>query len=315
METLVDFFFREQYNEKVKPLGDKLSEIGESIDWDAFRPTLESLYKNDTERGGRPNIDVIIMFKVLVIQQLFSLSDEALERDIADRISFKMFLGTTGIIPDSTTIWLFRERLAKSGKEKDVWDELQRQLDGMNLKSGKVVMQDAAFITSDPGHARSDEPRGSEAKTRRSRDGTWAKKGDKSFFGYKMHAKMDKDHQLIREVEVTEASRHDSQIDLANEGEVRYTDKGYFGAKTKGYNASMNKAVRGHPLSYWDEMRNKRISRTRSPVERCFAFVRRTCKAGHVLVTTIRRASVKIIVTAIVFNLYHLKTARSKAGT
>jgi len=311
MRTLSDFAIRQEY-EKVRELGDKLVGMGESMNWKAFRPFLGDLYKNKTEQGGRPNIDEIIMLKMLFIQQLYNLSDEQLEREVVDRFSFRVFLGTTEIIPDSTTVWLFRERLAESGKDKEVWNELQRQLDAMNLKVKKGVMQDASFITSDPGHAKSDTPRGDEAKTRRSRDGTWAKKGKESFFGYKMHVKMDTDYGLIRAIETTTAAVHDSQVDLANEGEVRYGDKGYFGAKTKGYDAAMRKATRGHPLSYKDELRNKRISRKRSPVERCFAFTKRVCGAGNVAVTTIARVNVKMIVTAIVFNLYHLSSALGK---
>jgi IS5 family transposase len=314
MRTFIDFAIREEY-EKIKDRGYKLVELGDLLNWDAFRPILNDLYKNDTERGGRPNIDVIIMLKMLIIQQLYSLSDEALEREVADRISFRVFLGTTEIIPDSTTVWLFRERLVKSGKEKDIWDELQRQLDAMNLKIKKGVIQDATFISTDPGHASKDTPRGDEAKTRRSKDGTWAKKGSKSLFGYKMHITMDTDHGLVRAVETTTASVHDSQIDLAKEGEVRYGDKGYSGAETKGYDAAMKRAAREHPLSYWDKLRNKRISRKRAPVERCFAFVKRVCRAGHVLVTTVRRAGVKMMVNAIVFNLCQLSTIRRKDVT
>ena len=314
MRTLTDFAISQIY-EQLKELGDKLVDTGNLIDWEGFRPMLEDLYYNKTERGGRPNVDVIIMLKALFIQQLYNLSDEQLERELTDRISFRAFLGTTEIVPDSTTIWLFRERLAESGKDKDVWDELQKQLDAMNLEVKKGIMQDASFITSDPGHAKKDTPRGDEAKTRRSRDGTWAKKGTKSYFGYKMHGVMDEDYGLIRRIEVTSANVHDSQVDLANEGEVRYADKGYSGAKTKGYDAAMRKATRGHPLSYKDEMRNRRISRKRSPVERFFAFTKRVCKAGHVTVTTVARVKVKMIVTGIVFNVYHLASAKSKLET
>ena len=77
------------------------------------------------------------------------------------------------------------------------------------------MVQDASFITSDPGHAGADKPRGEEAKTRRSRDGAWVKKGDKSVFGYKLHMKMDLDHGLIRELEASVASAHDSRVDLS----------------------------------------------------------------------------------------------------
>jgi transposase, IS5 family len=86
----------------------------------------------------------------------------------------------------------------------------------------------------------------------------------------------------------------------------------YFGAKTKGYDVAMRKATRGHLLSYEDEMRDKKISSKRSPVERYFVFTKRVCKAGHVTVTTIARVRVKMVITGIVFNLYHLTSAKSR---
>ena len=149
MRNLTDFAILHEY-ERIKKLGDKLVEIGGRIDWEGFRQKLEVMYKNNTDRGGRPNLDVILMLKSLFIQQLYSLSDEQLERELADRISFRVFLGTTEVVPDSTTIWKFRERLAETGADKEVWIEMQRQLDAMNLKVQKGIMQDATFITSDP---------------------------------------------------------------------------------------------------------------------------------------------------------------------
>jgi transposase, IS5 family len=82
--------------------------------------------------------------------------------------------------------------------------------------------------------------------------------------------------------------------------------------KTKGYDATMRKATRGHPLSYEDEMRNKRFSSKRSPVGPYFAFTMKICKAGHVAITTIDRVQVKVIITGIGFNLYHLASAKRK---
>lgn len=117
-------------------------------------------------------------------------------------------------------MWSFRERLAETGTDRLIWEELQRQLDEKGLKVRKGVVQDASFITSDPGHAAADKPRGEEARTRRSREGTWAKKGAKSFFWYKLHAKPDIDHGLIRDLETTPASVHDSQIDLSRPGSL-----------------------------------------------------------------------------------------------
>jgi len=110
------------------------------------------------------------------------------------------FLGYPKKAPDYSMVRRFRERLAETGRDKLVWGELSRQLDEKGLKIRKGVVQDASFITSDPGHARADKPRGDDAKTRRSKDDAWVKKGGKSFSGYKLHLKMDLSHGLIREL-------------------------------------------------------------------------------------------------------------------
>lgn len=306
MRTLIDFSILQEYNEKVQPRGDKLKSLAKLVNWDAFLRFEDDLYKNRTERGGRPNISIIIMIKLLILQQLYGLSDPQLELQVADRISFRVFLGTTEVIPDYTTVWLFRERLIKNGKLDAIWEEFTNQLKAKGYEVKKGVIQDATFITSDPGHAKSDVPRGKEAKTRRSKDGEWAKKGTKSYFGYKGHAKVDTENHFIWEVETTVANIHDSRVDLANEGEVRYGDKGYHGAETKGYDAAMKRAARGHPLSIFDELRNKRISSIRSPVERCFSVIKIVFKSGHVMVTTVERVAVKMTFNAIGYNLLNL---------
>ena len=180
------------------------------------------------------------------------------------------------------------------------------------MKQG--VVQDATFITADPGHATVDTPRGDEAKTRRSRDGSWAKKGSKSYFGYKLHSKVDTDLGLIRELKTTTASVHDSQVDLSREGEVVYRDRGYQGAEAKGYAATMRRGARDHPLNILDKLRNRRISKKRAPAERHYAVIKRVFHATHVLVTTVQRVNVKMIFTAFGFNLYQLWTIRRQGA-
>lgn len=315
MRTLIDFSILQEYNENVLPRGDKLSAISKLVNWNAFLPIGDGLYKNNTARGGRPNINIIIMIKALILQQIYSLSDPQLELQIADRISFRVFLGTTEVIPDFTTVWRFRDRLEESGKSEAIWEEFTNQLRAKGYDIKKGVIQDATYITSDPGHAKKDVPRGDEAKTRRSKDGTWATKGKKSCFGYKAHIKVDTEHQFIWAVTTTTASVHDSKVDLAEEGEVRYGDKAYSGSKTRGYDASMKKAARGHPLGISDTLRNKRISKKRSPVERCFSVIKTVFKAGHVMVTSVKKATAKVMFSAIGYNLYNLHgLARKEAG-
>ena len=217
MKNFIDFGLNEAYK-RVERLGDRLAEIGSLTDWEAFRPILCGMHRNHTERGGRPNKDEVLMLKLLVLQQWHGLSDPELEKQAADRLSFMKFLDFPKDIPDFTTVWNFREQLAETGRDRAIWAELQRQLQSRGLTVKEGTIQDATFITADLGHAKAETPRGDEARTRRSADGTWAKKGSKSYFGYKLHSKVDTDFGLIRELETTTASTHDSQVDLSKKG-------------------------------------------------------------------------------------------------
>ena len=310
MESFSSYLFRKTYK-KIHKLGDRLAKIEPLIDWEAFTPIIQPLYDNQGPQGGRPNVDPVVMVKMLVLQSWYGLSDPELERQANDRISFHRFLGFPDVIPDATTVWLFRERLAETGKDKEVWAELQRQLDEKGLRVKKGVVQDATFITSDPG--KHGKPRGEEALTRRSRDGSWAKKGSKSYYGFKLHAKMDVDRGLIRDLETTTASVHDSQVDLSRPGEVVYLDKAYFGVEIRGFSAAMRRGVRGRPLDIWDRLRNRRINRKRAPGERPFAVIKRMFNGGHVVVTTVERVRVKMVFACLCFNLVQLGTLAARS--
>jgi len=311
MESLLDFALQERYK-RVVELGDKVAEFDTLIGWERFRPIIGNLYTNTTEQGGRPNIDELLMVKLLVLQSMYGLSDPELERQANDKISFLKFLGFPEKIPDHSTIWYFRERLIKEGKLDLIWQELQRQQDAMGLKIKKGTIQDATFITADPGHAPADKPRGDLSRTRRSKEGTWTKKNSKSYFGFKVHTKEDCDFGLIRELQTTTASLHDSQIDLSKEGEVVYRDKGYFGVKPLGFDATMKRGVRNHPIGIWDILRNKRISKKRSPGERPYAVIKTVFKSAHTMVTTTVRVHVKMVFAAISFNLGLIRTFRNR---
>lgn len=304
--TFTSYFLSQQY-EKLAELGDRLGEIEKMINWGVFRPILSEIYQDDSLYGGRPHTDEIILLKLLILQQWYGLSDYELERQALDRVSFFVFLGKPVSIPDRSTIWRFRERLIKNNKEEAIWEELQRQIDEMGLTVKRGMIQDATFITSDPGHAKQDKPRGEEAKTRRSRDGTWAKKGQKSQYGYKLHTVVDKETQIIRRFETTTASLHDSQVDLSEPGETIYRDRGYFGVTVRAsMDKTMAKATRNHPLSLKAKRRNKAISRVRSLVERPYAVMKRVFHAGHVMVTTVERVNVKCLFSCISYNLYRI---------
>ena len=100
--------------------------------------------------------------------------------------------------------------------------------------------------------------------------------------------------------------------DLSEPGEVSYRDRGYSGAKSRGYDAAMKKGARGHPIGIHDKLRNKRISRKRAPVERPYAVIKNVFGSGHVRVTTVPRVGVKMMFASFGFNLYQLRTLKKQ---
>jgi transposase len=88
------------------------------VDFEWFRPDLQAaLVRADRSRGGRPPYDAALMFRVLVRQTLYTLSDEQTEYQIRDRLSFMRFVGLAlhDPAPDAKTIWLYREHLLRAG--------------------------------------------------------------------------------------------------------------------------------------------------------------------------------------------------------
>lgn len=110
------FFDLSDRYEALSAAGDPLERLSAVVDFEVFRGALvAALRRGPRHKGGRPPFDPVVMFKILVLQALYSLSDEATEFQIKDRLSFQRFLGLglEGTVPDATTVWLFRERLVK----------------------------------------------------------------------------------------------------------------------------------------------------------------------------------------------------------
>ena len=143
------FFDISERHALLERLGDPLPKIDNVVDWELFRPTLKRIRpKKDPRKGGRPPFDEVLMFKVLLLQQLYNLSDDQTEFQIRDRYSFSRFLGLEpeGRVPDSKTIWLYRERLMKRGLLDQLFSGLLRQIEdaGYLARRGQIV--DAAMV-------------------------------------------------------------------------------------------------------------------------------------------------------------------------
>lgn len=316
------FILKEQYL-KVSGLGDRLKLIKEQINWDPFRLLVARVFYDNKETGGRPHTDEIIVVRAMLLQSFYGLSDQELEFQINDRLSFRNFLGFPENVPDFTTIWKIRERLIEAGIEPKIWEELQRQLDQYGYTIKKGVIQDATFVESELGRKRYYKEK--KAKNRGEtieyterqqqhidKDGTFSVKHGQVHFGYKNHIKIDVGHELIREYEVSTASLHDGEIDLVEDGDNKaYRDKGYFGKKLNANNVkdkTMKRAVRGHPLSDKEIEKNVAISRIRAPGERPFAVIKNVFNG----VKTLVRVSIKEMFKCFAFNLYQMVTLKRK---
>jgi len=323
-EDFDNFFIEERYKH-VSKLGDRLEQVERLIDWESFRPIISQLYNNRSEKGGRPNIDEVVMLKVLVLQNWYNLSDEEMEFQIADRLSFQHFIGSA-TIPDYSTIWMFRERLKKSGLWKKVWEELQRQLEARNLQVKKGHVQDATFIESDLGKKRYAEEKRAEKEGKEveytekqldhiDTDSSFSIKSGQVHHGYKLSVKEDVDYQLIRDFETVTASQHDATIEqIGKEDIAAYRDKGYFGTPIPSgvKDFTMDRAVRGRPLTREQKERNREISRVRAPGERPFSVIKTVFKGFKTRYKRIGRVNIQSMFSCFAYDLYQLFTLKKK---
>jgi IS5 family transposase len=206
--------------------GDPLPKLKKLVDWERFRPELEAVRdKARKSNAGRKPFDVVLMFKVLVLQSLYNLSDEKIEFQIRDRLSFMRFLGLSlgDAVPDEKTIWLFREQLTEAGVIKGLFKEFDEFLEekGFSARRGQII--DASIVEAPRQRNSRDENRQIKAghipedwsdqkKRQKDTDARWTRKNGQNYYGYKNHIDIDVEHKLIRDYEVTPASVHDSQV-------------------------------------------------------------------------------------------------------
>jgi IS5 family transposase len=224
------FFDADKRLQALSARGDPLEAIDHLVPWESFRAEIEAVVLTPDElkksSAGRKPFDAILMFRMLVLQALNNLSDEQVEYQVRDRLSFSRFLGLAieDSIPDATTLWLFREKLARAGLIEQLFDRFDQHLaaKGSMARGGQII--DASIVPVPTQRNSRDEnaelqagrtPAGwkqKPAKVRqKDRDARWTKKHGRSFFGYKNHVNADAKHKLIRHYAVTDAAVHDSQ--------------------------------------------------------------------------------------------------------
>lgn len=285
---------------------DPLARLDKRIDWEIFRSALERAFEKEAQGpGGRPRHDVVMMFKVLVLQRYYNLSDEQTEYQINDRLSFQKFLGLSlsDGVPDQKTIWLFRETLTHNGRVKKLFKRFERHLKeaGLMGHEGKII--DASFV--DVPRQRNSREENAQIKSgevpdsfqenenrlrQKDVEARWTKKGEEVHYGYKNHVKADKTTKLIEDYEVTDASVHDSQPveDLVEEGDgTLHADSAYTGEtietilEKNGVKGEIcEKGYRNHPLTERQKKENRKKSKIRVRVEHIFGFMTNTMRDG-----------------------------------
>lgn len=304
----------DKFNKHIKTQSKQALEIINSkIEWKKLLEPIEKVISKEKENNspaGRRTIDLLVIVKCFILQTIYNLSDPRLEEEIADRRSFQIFLdlNTLDSIPDETTICRYRDMFARLGLDKKLFYEFNNQLKSLNLIVGKGTIVDATIKQAQ-----------ATSRSNRDKDVDFTKKRGKSYYGYKGHIAIDEDSGVIKTVEFTKASLHDSSafdklVDYSEE--AIFADKGYANkARRKKlqreniFDGILSKGYRNKPLSRSEIKLNKLLSTVRNKVERPFAYMKQILNYQRCSYYDLERNRFEFIMAAWVYNIRKLITA------
>jgi transposase, IS5 family len=326
------FFDQDIRLSKLSQLGDPLEKLNKGVDFEVFRAVLEEkmAIQSKNGAGGRPPYDYVLLFKILILERYYNLSDDQTEYQINDRMSFMRFLNLTisDDIPDSKTIWLFKEKLVDLELVEVLFDTFLVELTklGLVLNEGKII--DASFI--EVPRQRNTKEQNEQIKNgeiptafiananilaQKDTDARWTKKNDQTFYGYKNHVKVEKGKKFIVKYTVTDASVHDSQaldslLDSTDEGKEVYADSAYRGQKQeqllhdhKVVSQIHEKGYKNKPLTTEQKNSNKEKSKIRVRVEHVFGFMENSMNTMHLKSVGIKRITNAVALMNLVYNM------------
>ena len=297
-------FAYEDQLEKINAHQPPLNKLDQIIDWEMFRkPIEEALYVEPKAPGGRPHYDRLMMFKILILQKYYNLSDEQTEFQIKDRLSFMQFLGLQigDNVPDEKTIWLFKEQLKENKLSEVLFDLFNKRLTdhGIVAKKGSIV--DATFVDvprqrntreenadikrgAIPLEFAKKDKNGNYSKlSQKDTDAAWMTKSGERHFGYKDHVNADEKTKLITKYSVTSAAPHDSTEleNLIDETDQKlHADSAYRSEEIEAYLEKQKcqshiheKGYRNKPLTQTQKESNNTKSKIRARVEHIFGFM------------------------------------------
>ncbi len=326
-------FANELSVELLSAIGNPLEIISTVIDFEMFRKPLEEKLLNHTKTsnaGARP-YDVVLMFKILILQRYYGLGDKQVEYQIIDRTSFRNFLGldTGDKVPDEKTVWAFRETLIRTGLVEELFIQFVTYLTSKGLIFNEGQLVDASFTVAPrqrntpEENATIKQGKGEELwqdnihkKCHKDIDARWTKKNGETFYGYKNHVKVDTKSKFINTFSVTDASVHDSQpleelLTERDKGQEIYGDGAYTGeqqtetiSKYEMINKIHEKGYRNRPLTEVQKSSNTVKSKTRSRVEHVFGFMEQSMNGLVVKSIGILRATGTIGLMNLTYNLF-----------
>jgi transposase, IS5 family len=326
------FFDQDIRLTKLSQLGDPLEKLNQGIDFELFRSVLEVGFEKVAKgKGGRRPFDYVMMFKILILQRYYNLSDDQIEYQINDRMSFMRFLNLTiaDVIPESKTVWNFREQIIDLNIVDVVFDLFLKELEqlGLVVNEGKII--DASFIEVPKQRNSREENKqikngerpesfneNPNKKEQKDLDARWTKKNNVSHFGYKNHVKADAKSKIIVKYEVTDASVHDSQVldkllDKKDADEDFYGDSAYRGKKQQDIisqkemiDKTCAKGYKNSPLNDQAKAINKEKSRVRSRVEPIFGFMENSMNGMNLYAIGIKRVEGLVGLMNLTYNMF-----------
>lgn len=292
----------------------ELDDILTMIHWQNIEKHLVDLHNS---RKGERAYPPLMMFKALLLQSWYNLSDQQLESQLARDLLFRRFvgIGLDDSVPDHSSIWRFRQKISEEGRLEYLFDRLNQGLTeaGLYIKHGQVSIIDASVI-----EAKQNRPhKGADGENTQDKEAGYNVKLSsdgkmKTTYGYKAHLNVDED-AFITSAITTAGNVHDSQCLealLRGTEEAVYADSAYASHKHDALlkekhikNGILKRAYRNKPLTQEEKQRNKQLSSIRSTVERVFGILKQHYGMGKARYLGQVRNHARLLLMSMAYNL------------
>jgi IS5 family transposase len=261
------------------PANDFLDQLNTLVNWQPIQRALEGMFTATTGRLPQPPLSV---FKMLLLEHCYGVSDPQCEELVRDRLSWRRFVGLafTDAVPDETTLVRFRQRLIEHGLQEQLLVLINRQLAAQGLILKQVTLVDATLVQAARRVRSSGGSGGGDA------DADYTVKAGQPHYGYKAHVAVDEQHTMIRRADLSAASVHDSQrfeAVVKGDEQMVVADKAYASAERSAWlerrgihNGILRRGRRGQPLGEPAERVNRFLSSVRCKIEKVFGHWKRS---------------------------------------